>query len=58
MDGPDIENQKRAELISLTAQRTAILAALDMHIHRSEELALEAQEIEQEIEQLKQEVQA
>jgi hypothetical protein len=56
MEEHDIENQKVQQLVALTAQRTALLAAMDMHIRRSEEVALQVQLIDQEIEQLTQEV--
>jgi hypothetical protein len=50
MDVPDIEKQKSTQLTILVAQRTALLSALDLHVRRSEELALQVQQIDQEIE--------
>ncbi len=53
MDVPDIEKQKSERLTVLVAQRTALLSALDLHVRRSEELADQVQQIEQEIEAVK-----
>lgn len=50
MDASDIEFQKVQHLTALAAQRTALLAAMDMHIRRAEEVALQVQRIDQEIE--------
>jgi len=58
MDLPDIENQKKVQLVALTAQRTALLAAMDLHVRRSEEIALSVQSIDLEIDQLIEEAKA
>ena len=49
---PDIEDQKRAQHLALEAQRTGLIAALDMHVKRSEEIALQVHKIDQEIQEI------
>lgn len=45
-----METQNEVERISLYAQLEAISAALEMHVKRSEALALEAQRLQKELE--------
>jgi len=48
------ENTLDINVISLHAQLEAISAAMEMHIKRSEALAVEAQQIERELEAIEQ----
>jgi len=52
MGNSDIEYVESVDLISLQAARVAIVAALEMHVHRSEELAGELAQINEDIERL------
>lgn len=49
------ENQYTPEQVSMYAQLEAIYAALEMHVKRSEALALQAQRLQKELEDTPQE---
>jgi len=49
MDSPAIENQKKVQLVALEAQRAALMAAMDLHVRRSEELAALIEAIDEEL---------
>ncbi len=50
-DNSMTENNQNVSMASLEAQLSAIVAALNMHVKRSEELALEMEIIQAEIKQ-------
>jgi hypothetical protein len=46
MGDSDIDPQTQALIVSLEAQRAALVAAMEMHVKRSEELAAQVEEID------------
>lgn len=53
MDNSNRDPALQATLISLQAQRVALVAAAEMHVRRSEELSYQIELITTEIEQIK-----
>ncbi len=49
MANSDIDSPQRVALASLQAQRVALVAAIEMHIRRSEEIAVQVVLLDEEI---------
>ena len=56
MEQPAIETSNDPRLLSLQAQRSSMMEALDLHVKRSEDLASVIAEIDRDIKALTQEV--